>query len=90
MTQNIITYYIPQNLNITKGKIYNLYINKIKNLDLSSIIEKKPIINNKKEEKTITISESDYNNLITLATNTTKLYNQSNEIIRKLINERKK
>ena len=90
MTQNIITYYIPQNLNITKGKIYNLYINKIKNLDLSSIIEKKPIINNKKEEKTITISESDYSNLITLATNTTKLYNQSNEIIRKLINERKK
>ena len=32
MNQNIITYYIPQNLNITKGRIYNLYINKIKNL----------------------------------------------------------
>lgn len=41
MTQNITTYYIPQNLNIQQGKIYSFYLNKATNLELSSIIEKK-------------------------------------------------
>ena len=86
MTQKVITYYIPQNLNITKGKIYNLYINKIKNLDLTSIIPPKKIT---PIEDNITISKTDYNNILDLANNTTKLYNQSIEIIKKLSKERK-
>ena len=86
MTQKVITYYIPQNLNITKGKIYNLYINKIKNLDLTSIIPPKKIA---PIEDNITISKTDYNNILDLANNTTKLYNQSIEIIKKLYMERK-
>lgn len=86
MTQKVITYYIPQNLNITKGKIYNLYINKIKNLDLTNIIPPKKIT---PIEDNITISKTDYNNILDLANNTTKLYNQSIEIIKKLSKERK-
>ena len=43
MTQNITKYYIPQNLNISKGKIYNMYLNKVTNLDLSQIITTKDV-----------------------------------------------
>ncbi|MBQ6495196.1 MAG: hypothetical protein IJI49_04265 [Bacilli bacterium] len=88
MTQSIITYYIPQNLNITKGKIYNLYINKVKNLDLTSIIT--PIqqtISN--TPKTITITEDTYNNIFNLINNQEKIYNQSKEIVKQLTKERK-
>ena len=91
MTQNITTYYIPQNLHINQGKIYTLYINKIKNLDLSSIIPPKtnptpikPITNN------IYITEEDYKDIISLANTSTKLYQQSQEIIKKLTKERNK
>ena len=97
MTQSIITYYIPQNLHIIKGKIYNLYINKVKNLDLSSIIPKKapdimsftpqslPTQNNN-----ISLSEEDYKEIISLADTSIKLYNQSQNIIKKLTKERNK
>lgn len=97
MTQSIITYYIPQNLHIIKGKIYNLYINKVKNLDLSSIIPKKdpdlmnftpqslPTPNNN-----ISLSEEDYKEIISLADASIKLYNQSQNIIKKLTKERNK
>lgn len=83
MTQNIISYYIPQNLNITKGKIYNLYVNKVKNLDLSSIIQ-----NN--NSKNILLTEEDYNAIISIANISTKLYTQSQNIIKKLSKERVK
>ena len=83
MTQNIITYYIPQNLNIIKGKIYNLYINKVKNLDLSEII-----LNN--NSTNILLTEEDYNELISIANISTKLYNQSQNIVKKLAKERNK
>ena len=43
MNNNITTYYIPNNPNITKGIIYTLYLNNNKNLDLSSIINKENI-----------------------------------------------
>ena len=83
MTQNIITYYIPQNLNIIKGKIYNLYINKVKNLDLSEII-----LNN--NSTNILLTEEDYNELISIANISTKLHNQSQNIVKKLAKERNK
>ena len=82
MTQNIITYYAPQNLNITEGKIYNLYINKIKNLDLSNIITLP-------KEEQITITKTDLNNILDLSNNTAKLYNKSLEIVKKITKGRK-
>ena len=66
MTQSIITYYIPQNLNITSGKIYNLYINKVSNLDLTNLIPPK------QDVKTITIPEETYNNIFNLINNKKK------------------
>lgn len=99
MTQNITTYYIPQNLNISKGKIYNMYLNKVTNLDLSQIITPKDVTLNgilqpnkqalteqqsNTSTNTINLSKEDYTELLSLADNTTKLYNQSQELIKKL------
>lgn len=83
MTQSIITYYIPQNLNITSGKIYNLYINKVSNLDLTNLIPPK------QDVKTITIPEETYNNIFNLINNQEKIYIQSKEIVKQLTKERK-
>ncbi len=83
MTQNITTYYIPQNLNINKGKIYTLYLNKITNLDLSSIITN----NSKTEEllsESITISKDDYNKLLALIDKYSKLYSENQDFVSKL------
>ncbi len=97
MTQSIITYYIPQNLHINKGKIYTLYINKVKNLDLLSIIPKKTpntmkLISQPQLTKSnsISLSEEDYKEIISLADTSIKLYNQSQNIIKKLTKERNK
>ena len=78
MTQKITTYYIPQNLNISKGKIYTLYLNKITNLDISSIINKSNQ-NNKNDqlEETITLSKDEYLNLINILNTFKKIYNES-------------
>ena len=95
MTQTINTYYIPQNLNITKGKIYCLYINKVTNLDLGSIIPKKEVTLNgilqpnkevipTKGSNTIPLSEEDYTSILSLIDTSTKLYNQSQELVKKL------
>ena len=87
MIQNITTYYIPQNLNVKKGKIYALYLNKNTNLDLSSIT------NNKKEQiqqNTITLTKDDYNKLLLLIDTSTKLYSQSQELARKINKGRSK
>lgn len=107
MTQTIKTYYIPQNLNITQGKIYNLYLNKITNLDLSSIIEKKDITLNgilqpnpqvqpnnqiqtpSTSTSTMALSEEDYTNILSLADISTKLYKQSQELVKKISRGRK-
>ena len=67
MTQNITTYYIPQNLNIKQGKIYTLYLNKVTNLDLTSIIEKEKSIQSKGvSTNNITLTKDDYNKLLVL------------------------
>lgn len=94
MTPNITTYYIPQNQNITSGKIYEIYLNKVTNLNLTSIIQKTDLtINgilqpNKEiiltQNDNIIIAREDYNNIINLAETTEKLYNQSQKLIKKL------
>ena len=94
MTQSVNTYYIPQNLHIHKGKIYALYINKIKNLDLSTLIPKKEINNEQQtlldKKNSIFISDSDYKEILSLIESTEKLYYKSQIIIKKLIKERNK
>lgn len=91
MTQSIITYYIPQNLNITKGRIYNLYLNKVTNLDLSSIITINKVNstgilqpnNEIKKEASISITEDEYNKIISLINASEELYNESKELAQK-------
>lgn len=86
MVQNIITYYIPQNNNITSGKIYNLYLNKITNLDLNPIITKQ---NSANLANAITLSLTDYKELVNLISKTSELNNQVQTIVKKLERGRK-
>ena len=91
MTQNITTYYIPQNLNIKQGKIYTLYLNKVTNLDLTSIIEKEKNIQSKGvSTNNITLTKDDYNKLLVLLDTSTKLYLQSQELVNKINKGRSK
>lgn len=75
MTNEIITYYIPNNPNIPKGHIYTLYLNHNTNLDLSSILNLQTLtLNNVIETQNgpvqqtsqITISKDDYTKLLEL------------------------
>ena len=81
MVQNIITYYIPQNNNVTSGRIYNLYLNKITNLDLSSVITATNLDN---QLNCITLSKVDYEKLINLVNKTSELNNQVKTLVKKL------
>lgn len=86
MVQNIITYYIPQNNNVTSGRIYNLYLNKITNLDLSSVITATNLDN---QLNCITLSKVDYEKLINLVNKTSELNNQVQMLVKKLERGRK-
>jgi len=86
MVQNIITYYIPQNNNVTSGRIYNLYLNKITNLDLSSVITATNLDN---QLNCITLSKVDYEKLINLVNKTSELNNQVKTLVKKLERGRK-
>ncbi len=86
MVQNIITYYIPQNNNVTSGRIYNLYLNKITNLDLSSVITATNLDNH---PNCITLSQVDYEELINLVNKTSELNNQVQMLVKKLERGRK-
>ena len=86
MVQNIITYYIPQNNNVTSGRIYNLYLNKITNLDLSSVITATNLDN---QPNSITLSQVDYEELINLVNKTSELNNQVQTLVKKLERGRK-
>ena len=75
MTNEIMTYYIPNNPNIPKGHIYTLYLNHNTNLDLSSILNLQTLtFNNVIETQNgplqqtigITISKDDYTKLLEL------------------------
>lgn len=86
MVQNIITYYIPQNNNVTSGRIYNLYLNKITNLDLSSVITATNLDN---QPNSITLSQVYYEELINLVNKTSELNNQVQTLVKKLERGRK-
>ena len=75
MTNQLMTYYIPNNPNIPKGHIYTFYLNNNTNLDLSQILNTKNIIVNCVKTTTqgpvqdtneITISKEDYTRLLEL------------------------
>lgn len=75
MTNELMTYYIPNNPNIPKGHIYTLYLNHNTNLDLSSILNLQTITLNNiistnqgniNESNQITISKEDYTKLLEL------------------------
>lgn len=75
MTNQIMTYYIPNNPNIPKGHIYTLYLNHNTNLDLSSILNLQTVtLNNVLDSPNgpiqatsqITISQEDYTKLLEL------------------------
>ena len=75
MTNEIMTYYIPNNPNIPKGHIYTLYINHNTNLDLSSIVNLQTLTLNNiietqngpiQQTSQITISKEDYTKLLEL------------------------
>lgn len=75
MTNQMMTYYIPNNPNIPKGHIYTFYLNNNTNLDLSQILNTQTIIVNSVKSTTqgpiqdkneITISKEDYTRLLEL------------------------
>lgn len=75
MTNQVMTYYIPNNPNIQKGQIYTLYLNHNSNLDLSSILNLQTITLNSisqsskgpvQETSQIIISKEDYTKLLEL------------------------
>ncbi len=85
MTQNITKYYIPQNLNIQKGKIYTLYLNKITNLDLTSIVENELIKTSSsnttnQQQKLISVTNDDYNIILKLIETSNILHSQTQEL----------
>ena len=87
MIQNITSYYIPQNQNIQSGRIYTIYLNKINNLDLSSIITKEQtktfngIVNsNQATKEEYTISKEEYQTILNILNETSKLYNESQSL----------
>lgn len=74
MTNQVMTYYIPDNPNIPKGHIYTLYLNNNTNLELSSILNTQTItlnsivdpIKKTKETSQIIITTEDYTRLLEL------------------------
>lgn len=75
MTNQIMTYYIPNNPNIPKGHIYTFYLNNNTNLDLTSILHTQIITVNSvksspqgpiQDSSQITISKEDYTRLLEL------------------------
>ena len=99
MTSELITYYIPNNPNVSKGPIYALYLNHNTNLDLSQIINEQKITLNQfsipngdttPKEETITISYEDYNKLLELTNQVYLLANKRTEDIKAFVEKEEK
>lgn len=99
MTNQIMTYYIPNNPNIPKGHIYTLYLNNNTNLDLSSILNTQTITLNSiidptkpssKETNQIIISKEDYTRLLELNNIAYQLSNKRTVDIQRFIQEETK
>jgi len=85
MNNKIKIYYIPNNPNIKKGTIYTLYINNNTNLDLSSLLENKIILEEYNYKRLIEIT----NLLTSLLTDLNKLNIEYQNILKKFSIERK-
>lgn len=94
MTNELITYYIPSNPNISKGHIYTLYINHNTNLELSAITNLQTITVNNilpsskgpiKETSQIVISVEDYTKLLELSNQAHQAANKRATIIQNFI-----
>lgn len=94
MTNQIMTYYIPNNPNIPKGHIYTLYLNHNTNLDLNSILNTQTITLNNvvasskgivSEPSQITISQEDYTRLLELNNMAHQLTDKRTNDIQKFI-----
>ena len=83
MNNELKTYYIPINPNIKTGSIYTLYINNNTNLDLTSIFSTKNSISN------ITLEMNEYNKLINLNQQITKIINNNSNKIENFIQDEK-
>lgn len=97
MTNQINTYYIPENPNIPKGHIYTFYLNNNTNLELSSILNTQtislsnivdPTIKTPPQQKEqITISKEDYTRLLELSNLAHQLSQQRTIDIQNFINQ---
>lgn len=96
MSNQIMTYYIPNNPNIPKGHIYTLYLNNNKNMDLSSILNTQTITLNNiistpkgkiNEQSQITISKEDYTRLLELNSLSHQLATKRDNVIKAFIKE---
>ena len=96
MSNQIMTYYIPNNPNIPKGHIYTLYLNNNKNMDLSSILNTQTITLNNiistpkgkiNEQSQITISKEDYTRLLELNSLSHQLSTKRDNVIKAFIKE---
>lgn len=94
MTNELMTYYIPKNSNISKGSIYTLYLNHNNNLDLSSILNLQTVTVNKilqtskgpiEQTNQIIISGEDYTKLLELNNQAYQLTNQRTAAIQTFI-----
>jgi len=99
MANQLITYHIPINTKITKGRIYNFYRNNNSNLELSSILNTQTItLNNmvqsnegvKLETNQVTISKEDYTRLLELNHLANQLNVKQTKDIQKFIQEETK
>lgn len=66
MNNQVKTYYLPNNPNISKGHIYTMYLNNNTNLDLSSIVTMQTPPQ-KLEQSSIVLSKEDYIRLLELS-----------------------
>lgn len=96
MTNQIKTYYIPENPNISKGNIYTFYLNNNTNLELSSILNTKtislssivdPTLKSNPKIDQITISQEDYTRLLELNNIANQLSNQRTIDIQNFISQ---
>ena len=79
MVRDLKLYYIPKNNYIKNDKIYTFYLNKAKNLDLTTILGSTSNISE------INISIDDYNAIVKLVKEFSILSNNNKKLIEKLI-----
>ena len=78
MNNQLITYYIPTNPNVTDGTIYTLYLNNNTNLDLTSILQKQDKTSISFKENKLIKEGATYDELIEIIDKTSTLLTDIN------------